>query len=184
MCNVTTAKTATLRVWHDNCSTTLRMERLTTPQFGDIEFRTDQVIEFPAGLPAFEDLHKFLLLEYDGSAIGALQSIDRPEICFPILPMAAIAPSYELEIREEDRDRLRFDAENDAEVMTLAILTLTDSGPPTANLLAPILINAKKRCGIQTIRTDRRYSHCQALSVGKQPAETELIAAEPGESAC
>ncbi|MEO8024882.1 MAG: flagellar assembly protein FliW [Bryobacteraceae bacterium] len=145
------------------------MAQLESSPIGQSGFDPGQIIEFPAGLPAFEDLRRFLLLALDGSAIGALQSVDRPEICFPVIPIAAIKPDYEMELPPEDRELLAVAGHETAGLLALAIVTLAESGPPTANFLAPVLIHLGRRRGVQSVRSDARYSHQHPVGPTEEP---------------
>ncbi len=144
------------------------MPQLHSPQFGEVTFEDGQVIEFPGGLPAFEDLRRFLLLQVDGSTMGALQSVDQPSVCFPVLPIAAVTPDYQMDVPPEDCERLLATEAEIRDVLPLAIVTLTESGPATANLLAPVLINARARRGVQLVRADALYSLEYALAPGAE----------------
>ncbi len=144
------------------------MTHLESSQFGDIVFDPDQIIEFPAGLPAFEGLRSFLLLAIKGSAIGALQSVDQPSVCFPVMPIASLVPAYQMDLTAEDRECLLAPSEASADLLTLAILTLPESGLPTANLLAPVVIHTRTRRGVQSVRGDLLYSPEYSLAGPRQ----------------
>ena len=49
------------------------------------------------------------------------------------------------------------------DLIVLAVVTAPEQGAATANLLAPIVIDPRKRIGIQAVRLDSRYSHQQPL---------------------
>jgi flagellar assembly factor FliW len=51
----------------------------------------------------------------------------------------------------------------------LAILSVSENRPPTANLLAPVVINLRTRVAIQAIRLDTAYSHEQPLAMEGAP---------------
>jgi flagellar assembly factor FliW len=138
-----------------------------TQQFGPIEFALDEVIQFPLGLPAFEQERSFLLISpVKTKPLVFLQSLGRPELCFVTLPLEVVDPNYQLAVNVEDLKVLAL-SEHSAEavgqaketsVRCLAIISLTDSRP-TANLLAPLVINVRDRLGVQAIRLDNTYSH-------------------------
>jgi flagellar assembly factor FliW len=44
------------------------------------------------------------------------------------------------------------------------VVTLPASGPATANLLAPLVVNLAARLGVQAVRSDARYSHRHPLA--------------------
>jgi len=50
-----------------------------------------------------------------------------------------------------------------SDVLCLAIITTGDGQPPTANLLAPIVMNLRTNVAVQAIQTETGYSHQQLL---------------------
>lgn len=144
------------------------MPQLATKYFGAIDYRQDAVLEFPNGMPGFEDEHRFLPLELPPSApLVFLQSLDRPELRFITLPVLSVDPGYQLQISTEDLLALGLPEEHQpdlrAEVLCLVIIRVSEDRTPTVNLLAPIVINLATRRAVQSIRTDSEYSHQHPL---------------------
>jgi flagellar assembly factor FliW len=139
---------------------------LATRQFGKIEFEESSILDFPAGLPGFENKTRFVLLERASwRPLVAIQSIDSPELCFFALPIEAIDPDYQLRITPEDARMLALTAEP----VSLAILSAAEHpelGRWTANLLAPLVINKEARRAVQAVRSDSLYSHRHPLDRG------------------
>lgn len=140
------------------------MPEAVTKYFGLIEYQPDAIVQFPCGLPSFEEELEFLVLEPPASApIVFLQSLRRPDTCFLALPIQVIAPDYQLAMTKEDLESLglpsdRQPAPGDG-VTCFAIIVVTKNGRINGNLLAPIVINPATRVGLQSIRLDSRYSH-------------------------
>jgi flagellar assembly factor FliW len=141
--------------------------KVNTQQFGLLEYRLEDAISFPLGLPAFEQETSFLLVAPAKTRpMVFLQSLGRPELCFVTLPLEVVDPNYQLAISAEDasvlelteRDLVAVGPVGGGPVECLAIVSLTNSCP-TANLLAPVVIHSAKRKGLQAIRLDNRYSH-------------------------
>jgi flagellar assembly factor FliW len=140
------------------------MPQARTKYFGTLEYREQDVVRFPSGLPAFEDESRFLVIEPpDRAPLAFLQSMRQPELCFLALPVLAIDPQYNLAMTEEDLEALELDTSRQpaigVEVDCLAIVAVPESGPASANLLAPIVIHRGSRLGVQAIRVDSTYSH-------------------------
>jgi len=154
------------------------MPHLVTRQFGPIEYREEAVMQFPHGLPAFEDQTRFLLLEKEGfSPIVFLQSLLRPDLCFLTLPVACIDPGYRLSAAREDLETIDLEAgvlpAQDEKVLRLAILSVSEDRLTTANLLAPVLVNLTSRRGVQAVRLDSAYSHQHRVALpGGRSEET------------
>jgi len=142
-----------------------------TQQFGSIEYALEDVVDFPLGLPGFEQEHSFLLITPStAKPLVFLQSLGRSELCFVTLPLEVVDPNYQLSVTTEDWKVLEVAGQNppavgpedeqfdDSRIRCLAIISLTNSCP-TANLLAPLVINPSARRGVQAIRLDNIYSH-------------------------
>jgi flagellar assembly factor FliW len=147
----------------------LRMPQILTHRFGLMEVDEATALHFPLGLPGFETHRRFALVECPAAApLMFLQSLDLPELCFVAAPVEAIEPAYQLELSSDDLHHLRL-VENRqpkrGEVVCLAILSAPENGRPTANLLAPVVIEPVSRQAVQAVRLDSRYSHQHALAV-------------------
>lgn len=128
-------------------------------------------LNFPNGLPAFESHRYFRLEARDRLAPLVELRSEADELSFCLLPIALLDPAYELTLADADRAALAFEPPH--ELLALALVTLGEDSAPTANLLAPIVIDMATGRGVQAIRDDQRYSHQHP--VGPQPADTEKI---------
>ena len=133
----------------------------------------ESIIEFRGGLPGFEQRRKFAALQFaDRAPLIFLQSLEEPGLCFITLPVLAVDPMYRLAVGEEDLARLELPLERQPligdEVLCLAIVALHESGP-TANLLAPVVVNLRNRKAVQAVAAESGYSHQQALIAQEAP---------------
>lgn len=118
--------------------------------------------EFPAGLPAFEEERVLRFVPPERPApLLVLESPRTGGPQFLVIPVALIEPDYELELSAEDRTVLGWEA-GDA-LAVLAVVALEEAGV-TANLLAPVVLNARTRRGVQAVRWDTKYSHGHRLT--------------------
>lgn len=157
------------------------MARCMTRYFGEMDYDESAVIEFPHGLPGFENRKRFLALEQNRQKpLVFLQNLEDPGLCFVTLPVGAVDPHYELRMTEADRELAGFESGREArlgeEAICLVILTITETGV-TANLLAPVVINLLTRKAVQAIAPDMRYSH-------QTPVHPRESGAGSEESAC
>jgi flagellar assembly factor FliW len=156
------------------------MPLVQTRRFGPLECAESSILTFSAGLPGFEDQTRFALVEQPGlTPIVFLQSLEREELCFVAAPVEALLPNYDLAMTSEDLERLALNTSRQPspgrEVLCLALLCAASSGreagngraentgPTTANLLAPLVINLETRAAVQAVRADARYSHQHVL---------------------
>jgi len=64
-------------------------------RFGTIEVNEDRMITMPAGMIGFASETRFVLLEPNaGRTTGWLQSVDNPELAFPVIDANALSPNY------------------------------------------------------------------------------------------
>ena len=145
------------------------MPHLLSKYFGSIEYREDDVIQFPRGLASFEDESQFLVLDPPASApLTFLQSLRVPSLCFLVLPMQGVDPDYKLAITREDLESLGLQTSRQprmgAEIRCFAVIAVAENGSVNANLLAPVILNPANRRGVQAIRIDSIYSHQHPLT--------------------
>ena len=140
------------------------MPLIATKYYGSASVEAADLYSFPFGLPGFEADKSFVLMQVPGRwPLVLLQSATQQQVCFPALPILTVDPEYELSVPFEDLQALNLETTRQPrigeEVMVLALLSMTEQKPVTANLLAPVVINMGKRTGLQAIRCDFRYSH-------------------------
>ena len=134
------------------------MQRCETKEFGAVDYEESAVVHFPAGLPAFENERRFLLIERDETApVVFLQSLTTPHLLFLALPARLVDPNFRLELLDEEREALGIDGGSAGPVegedlISLAILTVRQDAAVTANLLAPVVIGAGSRLARQIIQ--------------------------------
>jgi flagellar assembly factor FliW len=149
------------------------MPQAQTKHFGAIQYDEEAVLTFPEGLPAFEQLTRFLLIDHPSATpLVFLQSLERSDLSLPAIAALAVDPDYELSLSVEDLETLAFSGSEGAPpenaIGCFAIVSIPDGGPPSANLLAPIVVNLAARRAVQSVRSDGRYSHqCPILPAGE-----------------
>jgi flagellar assembly factor FliW len=139
------------------------MPTFSSRHFGPIEYQDDATFEFPAGLPGFEHERRFVPIEHAASKpIVFLQSLTRPELCFITLPVLAVKKDYRLAVSPEDLRALALADDRQpvigADVLCLALISVAEGRLPTANLLAPVVVNLRTRRAVQAIQEESAYS--------------------------
>lgn len=116
--------------------------KITTRQFGEIEFEESKIIYFNEGIIGFENLKRFILINQEESLFYWLTNIDEPEMVFPLIPSKILIDDYP-------------DIENH---QAFAIVKLNrEPIKITANLKAPLYINNETNTGKQEIIDDDKY---------------------------
>ncbi|MGA3185924.1 MAG: flagellar assembly protein FliW [Bryobacteraceae bacterium] len=122
-------------------------------------------LEFPHGLPAFETHKRFRLIESrKREPLLFLESETNPKLSFLLLPVAMIDADYRLALSAEDGEALGTCGASP--LVCLAVITAAEDLPPTANLLAPVVVNLDSGKAVQAVRSDAVYSHKHPLVPG------------------
>jgi flagellar assembly factor FliW len=110
--------------------------KITTYQFGEIEFNEDSIINFSTGIFGFENLKKFLLVQTEEGLFHWLNSVEQPEIAFPVILLRVIDESFP---KTEEHE-------------AFGVVTFNpDPLKVTVNMKAPIYIDQNNKSGYQTI---------------------------------
>jgi flagellar assembly factor FliW len=146
------------------------MPHIQTKCFGEMAYSPEAVFEFPNGMPGFETERAFVFLEQPAThPLMFMQSLSSPEVCFILLPVLAADPQYQLRVAEEDLAALQLPADSQPQIgkdvlCAVLVCAADEERPgPTANLLAPIVVNLKRQIGIQVIQTQTKYSYRHPL---------------------
>lgn len=131
-----------------------------TKFFGEVELDDDKILEFPNGIIGFEEYKRYAILydieKEDETRISWLQSLDEPLLALPVVDPLGVTSEYAPMIEDELLKPLNDPADED--LIFLLILTVpSDMKKVTANMKAPIIINAKERKGVQLIVENADY---------------------------
>jgi len=124
---------------------------IDTDRFGTFDTKDSKLIEFPLGLPGFEELHYFIILEVGQTKpIYWLQSTENKHIALPVILTFEIMEDYYIDIRDNELDELDIESQNDLLIMNVVVIP-EQMEKMTVNLAAPIVINAVRGIGKQII---------------------------------
>lgn len=131
--------------------------RIDTIHFGGIDFSEQEIIHFPKGIPGFEELTRFLLIQgEDYQPFKFLQSVEDPAISFPLLSPRMIRSDYHFALSDQQRSDLEL--EQSKEALIYCIVTVAeDPARTTANLFSPVVINSEKRKAAQLMLLESNY---------------------------
>ncbi|MBP2071900.1 flagellar assembly protein FliW [Thermoanaerobacterium butyriciformans] len=130
---------------------------IVTRNFGVVSYNEEDVLHFDEGIPGFEGLKSFILLSSEEfTPFKWLQSLDDTDIAFVIIDPKAIIKDYNVELDEETVKLL--DIKNLNHILVFAIVVIPDEiEKMTANLKAPIIINAENNKGMQILLDNDEY---------------------------
>ncbi|MGC9456915.1 MAG: flagellar assembly protein FliW [Halothiobacillaceae bacterium] len=133
--------------------------KIDTPMFGAVEIDEEQVIQFPLGLPGFEDHHRFKLFHEEGKpTVFWLQSLDDADLFFSVIQPEMLNIGYEFTLTEEEEKALDVSDVSDLFLMVITAKNAQSGNPDEkvpgnqdlrANLNGPLVINGRSRKGIQ-----------------------------------
>ncbi len=116
--------------------------KIKTHNFGEVEFSEDLIIHFNSGILGFERLTKYLFIKPEDDFFYYLNSVENPEIAFPLIGIRMIDDKY-----PEEKDHEAFGIVN----LNSDILKIT------VNLKAPVYLNQNTKTGYQKILDTDKY---------------------------
>ena len=133
---------------------------IKTKYLGDMDIDENDIINFPKGLPGFEDRKEFVLLGLEGNEhFTVLQDISEQYISFLLVNPWDFYKDYEFEIKNEVIKGIELESGDKSSVNVYNIITLGKTlDESTCNLLAPIIINRDGKKGRQVILNDFPYT--------------------------
>ncbi|NMF03253.1 flagellar assembly protein FliW [Clostridium beijerinckii] len=124
---------------------------------GEIEYEEDNVITFNKGLPGFNELKKFILLDLqDYEPFRLLQSLEEDEISLIVISPYEFFKDYEFKLSDETIKNLNIESPRQVNVITTVTLN-SDVKKITTNLQGPIVINTSNNLGEQIILDNTKY---------------------------
>ena len=131
---------------------------LQTRYFGELEIGESDMFHFRHGVPGFEEVKRFILIdnEQEGSPFKWLQGVDEPKPAFVIIDPFAIRKDYEVKLDDEVLRELDINEAGTVSVYCIVVVP-DDISKMTVNLQAPLIINTASHKGRQLILDTDRY---------------------------
>lgn len=124
-------------------------ESIDTP-FGVFPLDRAAAVEFPSGLPGFEQCGRFVLLAPEElGPFSCLHAVEGPPASFLVVDPREVVPDYQLALSQTDF--LRLGCHPGEPVILLSLVGFDEAGAPYANLRAPIAINPARMRGCQVL---------------------------------
>lgn len=137
-------------------------------KFGQVSIDPSSVLTFPQGLPGFERLRKYGLVEVEEETpFLRLLSMEEPKLGFVIVNPMLVWPDYDPDIGPEDLQGL--DINSVDQLAVYCIVTLSNvPDQVSANLKGPICINTETMWAKQMILMDDRYHTKHSILAARQ----------------
>jgi flagellar assembly factor FliW len=138
--------------------------KIETARFGTLDLDESTFIHFPWGIPGFEDLKRYVLLEHRQGPFKWLQAVDHPDVAFVVSPPDVFGIQYTVPAQRVSILGLE-DTKDLAILVLISIDRATRAVRP--HVRTPLLLNASNRQAYQwIIETGEEYS---VLNLRKDP---------------
>lgn len=137
---------------------TTALRHVETELFGTLDVRDEQLLTLDEGPLGFPACKEWILLLGATAGTAWLQSAEHAPLAFLLVDPFAAFDGYVVDLSPTELGRLG--AARVSELAVFAIVTLPESreAPVTANLLGPVVINVRARCGAQLVTSSDRWS--------------------------
>lgn len=132
--------------------------KLKTTKFGEINIDENLIFDFIEPIIGYDDLKRYVLVEHsDNSSFKWLQSVEDAELAFPVTSPAFFDIDYQFEIPTEKADMISLTSVESLISLNVVTIPPTDPRSATINLLAPIIINASNKQGMQIVLSNSNF---------------------------
>ena len=112
----------------------------------------ETLFSFPNGLAGFETCKRFKLFHEEGkSTVFWLQSVDDPDVMFPVVTPEQLDMAYQIELSDDDCALIGLADGADAAVVVIIYRDASLDGKIAANTRSPVVLNLKSRKGMQKV---------------------------------
>ena len=123
--------------------------QVNTTRFGVIEIEERELINFPWGIPGFEELKSYVLLQYKNGPFQWLQSVEEPSVAFVVCPPDFIGMEYS--VPESKKNVIKLHKQEDLVVLNIVSFNrdAEGKGGMRFHVKSPLLFNVEARVGYQ-----------------------------------
>ncbi|HDM78955.1 MAG TPA: hypothetical protein ENG51_21220 [Deltaproteobacteria bacterium] len=119
-----------------------------TSRFGKIEVNPERILLFPRGIPGFEHVKRYLLIEYKEGKFNWLQAVDDPDLAFIVCDPLLFSVVYK--VPEYVFKSLNLSDENELAIL-LIVRVERSSQKIIPHVQAPLVFNTRSREGMQWV---------------------------------
>jgi len=122
-----------------------------TSRFGTLSVSEDKVINFVNGIPGFEKLRRFVLIDHNNEgSLKWLQSIDDPAVAFLLTVPNLYKADYKVPLKKNDIEGLG--AKEADSLVTLVMVSVSkENRQLSLNLKGPVIFNSANMKAMQYI---------------------------------
>lgn len=131
--------------------------KIKTTRFGEIEVADENIVNFRDGMIGFSKLKRYFLVESQSMPLIIwMQSVDAPEVAFPLVEPWFFKKDYKPNLTEADRAALGLDA-GDRTKLFVVLTIPEDMTKMTANMKAPVVVDIEKGSATQLVLQEKAY---------------------------
>ena len=145
--------------------------RIETSRFGLIEIDDERILDFPWGIPGFESIKRFVMIEHRTGPFHWLQAVDDPDVAFVVCPSEELGYRYIVPPAKAKT----LDIERNEDLLVLVLVSL-DRGKNKVrpHMSAPLLMNSATRKGFQwVLEAGELKKHIELFNIDDLLAEIE-----------
>jgi flagellar assembly factor FliW len=143
--------------------------QIQTSRFGLLNLEETTFICFPWGIPGFENLKRYVLLQHRDGPFQWLQAVDDPDVAFVVCPPEVVGVLYR--IGSDQGKPIRVEKAEDLAVFVLVSFDRAGKNI-RAHLRSPLLVNAATREGYQWILDAEDLPKVTVPAPQKEPGKT------------
>jgi len=130
---------------------------LKTRSFGEVKIKKEEIIKFTQPIVGFDEYKQYILMK-NKSIFPTfwLQSVDDPELAFPVVSPFFIDENYSIKLHVSDFEDINLKEFNDVVVLTLLVVP-QDVSLIRTNLRAPIIYNPIEKLAKQIVLQEEKY---------------------------
>ena len=124
---------------------------IETRDFGKVEVREEDIINFPDGIYAFDEAKHFALIAPQENKYPMwLQCTDCLKPCFIVFDPKLFCEDYEVTLNDSEKSLLKAGEDTKLQVLCIAHVP-EDFRDTTVNMKSPIVINTENKLAMQVI---------------------------------
>ncbi len=142
--------------------------KIPTTRFGTLDLDESTFIHFPWGIPGFEELKRYVLLEHRHGPFKWLQAVDDPDVAFVVAPPDIFGLQYK--VPENKASVLHLQNVNDLAILILISFDRT-THTVRPHMHTPLLLNASSREAYQWVIEAGEQNHVVETMESSKGAE-------------
>lgn len=128
-----------------------KLVNFVSSRFGSLSVTEDRIIYFVHGIPGFERLKRYILIDHDAEGLFKwLQAVDDPRVAFLLTNPNIYKPDYSVPLKKSEIEGLGISDEKAVVTMVMVSVSKEDKSI-SLNLKGPVLFNSANMRATQCI---------------------------------